>query len=95
MVTFLKRMESKGRVEGKKGDFLEKMDRYFMRARSKKSREEQGLSGGCKEGTECPGKAIRGNSSGVKIEELVSTTLRGETTQVGLSGLSYGTSRGG
>ena len=45
MVTFLKRMESRGRVEGEIGDLSEKIDKEFKREGSRKAGSSLGLVG--------------------------------------------------
>ena len=47
-------MESRGRLDGDNGDFLEKIDSDFKREGSEKASEEQGLSGGRVKGTKGP-----------------------------------------
>ena len=70
MVTFLKRIESRGRVEGEIGDLSVKMERDFRRVVSMNARESLGMeregaeSGGSKEGE---GREVLDEEVGRKI----------------------------
>ena len=63
IVTFSKKMESRGRVEGERGDLAEKMERDFMSTGSEKVGEEKGLSEGCNREGAGPSPTKGGKSS--------------------------------
>ena len=56
-------MESRGRVHEDRGDFTENIESVFMRARSDKSGEEQGLTGAWREEAANPSPTRGGKSS--------------------------------
>ena len=69
MVTFFKRMESKGSIEGEIGDLSEKIEREFRREGSMKVGSSLGMEGKVFTGeAEVPGEGEGGEAEGVGSE---------------------------